>query len=421
LAKNTHRDFLDVSGRFASADEPFFREWKNRRVGEVRSLNRARQLARILELDQAPLPILTVVGSKGKATTALYASAVLNAAGLKVGTVTSPPIISNRERIRISGRALDDCAYRDLSSRVENALNALPSAFTEPGYLSPSGLYTLMGLRHFLDQGCDVAVLEAGMGGSSDEVSLFSPMGVAVTKIFGEHLGVLGSNVVEIARDKAGVIMNSTKSVLSLNQSPEIESVLTTKAEEHGCDLTVVDQSSSTNLELIPTNGLSRANAELGIEAGKRLAVILGSSVPDPSRLRGVLSTVNLPGRLSVHTDEFGRRWIVDAAIDGRGMAAALEYAESEFGVIDTILVSLPEGKNIAGAREVLGQRTFVPVSVDVEHLSFSEKSWSTPLVPFEEVETQLKGERILALGTWSFIGSVLMRLRVDWDVAYLP
>jgi folylpolyglutamate synthase/dihydropteroate synthase len=79
----------------------FYEEWRGRRPGERRSLRRAGRLAAALGVSDPGVPVLTVVGSKGKGTAATYASAWIAAAGCRVVTVTSPGLRSDRERVRV--------------------------------------------------------------------------------------------------------------------------------------------------------------------------------------------------------------------------------------------------------------------------------------------------------------------------------
>lgn len=404
-----------------SSDEPFFREWKRRAPGEGRSVERARKIMAALELEEISIPLLTVVGSKGKATTALYAAAALSAAGLRVGLITSPPLISNRERIRLNGEAISQEAYEQLARRLTALLDARGHSETKAaGYLSPSGLYTLMGMRYFLDQRCDAVVAEAGMGGRSDEVSLFSPTAVAVTSIFKEHADILGPDVSSIALDKIGVMRDATKIVLTLRQSREVAEVLLKETAGHSCPLIFLGpQSREIHEKLRLPEGLVGDNAALGIEAASRLQKLCGLHTASPTLLQKMLSGIKLPGRLSPHVDERGRHWILDAAINSRGIAGALLSARNNFGEIDTVLVCLPAGKDIAGALSVLGGIPFVPVRLETEHLSFTEAEWGKRLVQFDEIEEHLRGERILALGTWSFIGALLKRFGFEYERAY--
>jgi folylpolyglutamate synthase/dihydropteroate synthase len=178
-------------------DEPFFREWlRGRARGARRSKVRAQAFLEALlgprydDVRLAPVPLVVAVGSKGKGTTAAYSSAMLTAAGLRVGTLTSPGFRSHRERIRVDGRSITPTEFSSLVMTIAQALDRYGNDLPNDGYLSPTGLFTMAGILHFLDTGCDVWVFEAGMGGRSDEVSLLPPDVVAVTHIFEEQSGL---------------------------------------------------------------------------------------------------------------------------------------------------------------------------------------------------------------------------------------
>ena len=371
---------------FLTADRVFFEEWSRLRGVSKRSIARAAQLARALELDLDAIPSLVVVGSKGKATAATYASAALAAGGKRVGTITSPPILSNRERIRIDGVAIDEATYETIAARIAQAAARLEPATN--GYLSPAGMYMLAGLDHFRREGCDAFVVEAGMGGRSDEVSLLDPRVLAATPIFGEHLGILGDTIEEIAIEKLSIARPHTR-VVSAPQSAVVEQVF-------------------ANLGIEPVI----ANA-VGIEAARAY----GEAI-DEEALRRVLATVHLPGRLTTAIDEHGRRWMVDAAINADAIEAAVRHA----GDVDFVLVSLPDNKDVARTaawldRE-LGADRWVPViPPDAQHLPYSNEAWQRPLVPWNDI--RIKGRNIVAVGSWSFMSAVLARLGVDCERAF--
>src|ERR1043165_1328023 len=123
-----------MATRHDPADEPFFREWQQRQPNERRSLDRASQLKTLLDLENVSLPILSVVGSKGKGTIAVYASATLTAAGLCVGTLTSPSMLSNRERICVAGSSILPQEYNDITQRLSALLHLLPPRHPGDGY-----------------------------------------------------------------------------------------------------------------------------------------------------------------------------------------------------------------------------------------------------------------------------------------------
>ncbi|TDB89085.1 hypothetical protein E1264_09390 [Actinomadura sp. KC216] len=397
--------------------DAFYREWDRRAPGAARDLERARALASALGVLSPGVPVLTVVGSKGKGTAATYASAFLAAAGLRVCTVTSPALRSDRERIRLDGRAVSEEELAYLGSVLDEASAALPAP--SGGYLSPSGLFTIAGVVHARRSGADAIVLEAGMGGRSDEVSLFPPAVVAITPIFREHAGVLGDTPAEIAEEKLGVAGAAT-TVLSVPQSAEVTRVLggVERVEIGGSGLAA---------ELLP-GGLVRGSAELGAVAARRMP---GVAEPPGGRLRDVLASVVLPGRLSWHDvpsssphpppfngrapldgPRSATRLLVDSAVDGTGIAAALAAARRAWGSIDHVAVCLPDHKDLDGAVAALDGLPVTFVRLPHPHLRFTR-----PLPPAWDITgadavtpafLAALGRRVVALGTVYFTGLVL-------------
>ena len=385
----------------------FFREWERRGPGERRSLGRARALGRALGVLPPDAPVLTVVGSKGKGTTATYASAFLAAAGFHVCTVTSPGLRTNRDRIRIDGRAVSDGELAFLADTLEEAAGTLPPP--SDGYLSPSGLFLLAGVLHARRTGADVLVLEAGMGGRSDEVSLFPPDVAAITPVFLEHAGVLGDTEAEIAVEKLGVAGPGTI-VLSAPQPGPVTEVL-------GGAEVVGPGGSGLPDGLLPA-GLGRTGAELGVAAARRMP---GVPEPAPGTLREVMASVVLPGRMSWHdVPGSATRLLVDAAIDGTGVAAALAAARDAWGTVDHAVVCLPDHKDLDGAVAALGGLPVTFVRLPPPHLRFTRPlppGWdvvgSADITP-ESLATL--GHRVVVLGTGYFTGHVLGVVGADTE-----
>lgn len=377
----------------------FFREWERRAPGETRDVGRARALAEALGVLAPDVPVLTVVGSKGKGTAATYASAFLAAAGRRVCTVTSPGLRTNRDRIRIDGRAVSEEELASLAGALDEAIGTLPPP--SDGYLSPSGLFLLAGVLHAGRVGADVLVLEAGMGGRSDEVALFPPDVAAITPVFLEHVGRLGDTEAEIAREKRGVAGPGTV-VLSAPQSPPVTEVLS------GVEI-VGPGGSGLPDGLLPA-GLGRAGAELGVTAARRMP---GVAEPPAETLLEVMSSVVLPGRMSRHdVPGSATRLLVDSAINRTGIAAALTAARDAWGTIDHAVVCLPDHKDVDGAVAELGALPVTFVRLPLPHLRFDH-----PLPPHWDVvdadaitpeSLATLGHRVVVLGTVYFTGHVL-------------
>ncbi len=399
---------------FGSPDDaPFFQDRAARKArAPQRTLLRAASLAHAWGIplgdDPSRLPTIIVVGSKGKGTAATYASATLGAVGLRVGTLTSPGYLSNRERIRVNGTMLTQSSYHELSAALSGLIAREEDRLPDMGYLAPTGLYTLAAMHHFRERHCDAVVLEAGMGGSTDEVSLFTPDVVAFMTVFGEHLGILGSTTLEIAENKAGVIRKATHTVVCAPQrEEEIRKLVGRKAGT----AQVVDVSFQEH-QLPHAPGLIGINAEVGIAAGRALLRKNFGCEIAAEKLVEVVSSVVLPGRRSVHrtsTHVIG----CDSAIDGIGAGDALAWFRKEVGEPDCILVSIPDGKDWAGVEQACsGYRTEV-LRARNPYLHYSR--WEGTLPTIDDGILGTPGlERILALGTISFIGDVLDVLGVD-------
>ncbi|HEY3681676.1 MAG TPA: hypothetical protein VGL93_01470 [Streptosporangiaceae bacterium] len=410
-------------------DDIFFREWGERRAGESRSLERAGLLAGALGVRAPRIPVLGVVGSKGKGTTATYASATLAAAGLCVVTVTGPSFRSNRERIRVDGAAVTADTLAGLAARLASAIAGLPPRGA--AYLAPSGLFTIAGIAHAHDIGADALVIEAGMGGASDELGLFAPTVAAIASVFGEHLGKLGDTVPDIAREKAGVAAAGTRAVLSLPQTPEVAAAIAeTVAARTGGRISVTtvppdDAPQAVRAGVLPA-GLSRQNGVLGRAAGLRTLDVIGAPPPAPDVLDAALAGVRLPARLSWHRVPGSRSEIlVDSAIERRGVATALAAARERWGGVDHVLVCLPDHKDVDGAIAELAGTPVTYVRLPDAHLRFRHPlpdHWrvvdAADLTP---AAIAALGTRLVALGTVYFTGRVLDVIDADTERLFAP
>lgn len=423
-----------------NAADPFYTEWLGRRPGAARSLRRARLLAAELGLTDPGVPVLTVVGSKGKGTAATYASACLTAHGRRVVTVTSPALRADTERVRVDGaavgapeldalgRRLAGAAAGPRAGRVDAATRRDgPSGREDAGYLSPSGLFMLAGVLHARECGADVLVLEAGMGGVSDEVSLFAPAVVAITEVFAEHVGILGGDPAEIAADKAGVTTTATAAVVSLPQDPPVTAAISATVARNTAGRlrpeVFVPGTGGVPGRLLPA-GPSRPNAGLGCAAAGRL---LAAPPGAPARLERVLRSVRLPGRTSWHTvPGTATTVLVDSAINRAGAAAALAEAYRRWNRIDHVLLCLPDHKDVPG---IVTELSGLPVTYvrmpGHPHLRFTHAipaDWPvTDHTDLTRESLAALGTRILALGTAYFTGRLLDILAVNTETLYSP
>lgn len=139
-------------------------------------LGRMRRLLAALGDPQAKVPAIHVAGSKGKGSTVSLLSAVLRAAGYKVGTYTSPHMHHISERIGV-GSTLEPCAlmpeaFDRLAAAHAPTMAAVNAAEPAGAKLSHFEAVTALAFRHFADEQVDVSVIETGMGGITDATNV---------------------------------------------------------------------------------------------------------------------------------------------------------------------------------------------------------------------------------------------------------
>ena len=201
--------------------------WSQWRLG----LDRTRELLRRLGDPQKNLKFVHVAGSNGKGSTCAMLERILREAGYKTGFFPSPYIEDFRERIQVCGEYITEKALCEITEMVREAADAMedhPSQFE---------LITAIGMVYFEQSGCDIVVLEVGLGGEFDATNVIDAPEVAVITHIGlEHTEYLGSTLAEIARTKSGIIKTGSDVVLYEND-PEVMEVVAQICGERGCPL----------------------------------------------------------------------------------------------------------------------------------------------------------------------------------------
>ena len=147
----------------------------------------------------ATKPIITVAGTNGKGSVVTYLSNILDRAGYKVGTYTSPHLIRFNERIRINGEAVADALLTAAFAQVEAARLASQTTLTYFEFT------TLAAIQVFITADVDVLVLEVGLGGRLDAVNLYDADVAIVTGVALDHQDYLGDTREAIALEKIGI------------------------------------------------------------------------------------------------------------------------------------------------------------------------------------------------------------------------
>ena len=176
------------------------------------------------------VPSVHVAGSNGKGTTANYLANIYRAHGLKVGLFTSPYLNKVNEMININGKDISDEEF--ISAIKEN------EKLFDKYSLSPFEIQTYIALNYFMKNGCDLAIIECGMGGEIDATNIFNPIVSVITSISLEHTAFLGRSLCEIAYQKAGIIKKEIPVVTGILDDEAINTIVEVTKEKE-CKLSV--------------------------------------------------------------------------------------------------------------------------------------------------------------------------------------
>lgn len=166
------------------------------------------------------VPAIHVAGSKGKGSVAILLEGALRAAGLRVGTYTSPHLRDYPERFRVDGRMISEEEFAETLGRVAGAIDADASRENDPApYRTVFEILTAMAFDLFARRGLDVVVLETGLGGRLDCTNVVRPEAAVITALGLDHTALLGPTLDRIAFEKGGIIKEGIPVVIAA-QSP---------------------------------------------------------------------------------------------------------------------------------------------------------------------------------------------------------
>ena len=170
--------------------------------GIVLGLDTMRHLMAKLNNPQDKVKFIQVAGTNGKGSTAAYLTSILSEAGIKVGRYTSPAVFSSTEQYFACGSCISESEYAKGMTAVAEAAACLdgetPTAFEQE---------TALAFWYFAQKGCELAILEAGLGGDMDATNVVTTTVCSIiTSISMDHCRILGNKISEIAAHKAGII-----------------------------------------------------------------------------------------------------------------------------------------------------------------------------------------------------------------------
>ena len=215
-------------------------KWLHSRIGlNFRSgLGRMQRAIDLLGNPEQTYPIIHVTGTNGKGSTIAFMRELFVSHGKKVGTFTSPHIVSIHDRICINGEPISDEDFIRLADQVKAMEQRLLETHDQLSFFE---LLTLIALLYFKEQEVDLVLLEVGIGGLLDTTNVVTGEIAIITSIGLDHQETLGDSLVAIAEQKAG-IFKPGKSAVIANLTSEAQLVCQKTATDLGVTLYQADQ-----------------------------------------------------------------------------------------------------------------------------------------------------------------------------------
>ncbi|HEU5218587.1 MAG TPA: Mur ligase family protein [Gemmatimonadales bacterium] len=265
------------------------------------------------------MPAIHVGGTNGKGSVTAFVAAALRAAGFRVGTYTSPHLVSFRERVMVDQVPISEAAVAAWTTRLKPLADTLGATFFETT--------TAMAFADLAARGAEIAVIEVGLGGRLDSTNVVRPVASVVTKIEMDHQKYLGETLEAIAKEKAWIAKPGAPFVVGETR-PAILAVLRSEAAvavdslEPGAvaDVREVPGNARYQGELALLGGHQRRNAAV---ARAVLEILPGEYRPDPGAVERGFAGATIPGRL-----ERRGKWLFDVAHNPDGVAALCRAVE---------------------------------------------------------------------------------------------
>ncbi|MFV0423517.1 bifunctional folylpolyglutamate synthase/dihydrofolate synthase [Oleidesulfovibrio sp.] len=173
-------------------------------------LGRIRTVLDELELTRPEYPVVQVVGTNGKGSTATFIASIATGSGLNTGLFTSPHFVTPRERVLVDGEMLPEEDWLLLANDIMAAGGETLTYFE---------FITVLAALAFADYEVELAVFEAGLGGTYDATTAIAADTVVFTSIDMDHENILGDTIEKIAADKAGAIRKHVPVVTTAQQA----------------------------------------------------------------------------------------------------------------------------------------------------------------------------------------------------------
>ena len=385
------------------------------RFGIKLGLENVQRLLRELAVTGKEQRIIHVAGTNGKGSVCAMIDSIFRAQGYRTGLFTSPHLITYRERIRVNGNMI---AEGDVALGLTTIRDLVANWDPHPTFFE---ITTALALDHFKKSGCELIVLETGLGGRLDATNALTPVVSVLTPIGYDHEKWLANTLEAIAGEKAGIIKPRVP-VVSAKQQTAAEKIIRVRASECEARLEfVTDPLTTSTIDLAGMH--QRENAALAVAALRS-----GKIAVSEAEINRGLAKIEWPARFQ----RWDARTIIDGAHNPAGAQILAQTWREQFGAERaTIILAVLREKDVTGiwrALAPIAQRVILPIIRAERALAPNELSPHlsaitptlqhsiTPSFPASLELARAASERILITGSLHFAGEALATLEGNPD-----
>jgi len=330
-------------------------------------LDRMRRMMTVLGSPQQRYDAIHVLGTNGKTSTTRMVAAILERHGLRTAAYTSPHLVSYRERLQVAGRDISGEQFARAIARAAWAAERVNRTLSGDDHVTQFELLTAGALWEIAEQGAQVAVVEAGLGGRYDATSVIGAQLTVLSNVGLEHTRWLGPTVSDIAEEKLAVVAPGGTLALGVGLEPQARAVAERIAGERGARIVAAGAGAGaaaghTTPVLAARGAFQQRNFALARLAAE--TYLRGAGIElDERAVREAAATTDVPGRLQVVSRD--PLTILDGAHNPDAVRALVEALDEIAGARPLALVlGVLDDKDAAGMLSSL--------------LSVCERAWFT-------------------------------------------
>lgn len=330
------------------------------------------RLARLLREAGSPqgkFPIVHIVGTNGKGSTAAGIYSVLRASGYKAALYTSPHLVDFSERLVIDGERASAREWLDAASELEDIVRG--TDYFKDNHPTYFEFITAAAIMILARRQPDAAVFEAGMGGRLDASNILTDVALSVVVPIGmDHTDFLGDTLEKIAAEKFAVMRKGTPALFFGDERLDgqfLDAAARCGAESHifrgeyritgraysldGTRFTLSDVAGSREYFTPLVGSFQADNAAMAVAASRLLSKRF-SRVCEETIKRGIAET-QWQGRM-----EIVRRSPLVIVDGGHNPHAMKRLSETLAGIFPngglSIVLAMMKDKDISGALSLL-------------------------------------------------------------------